>query len=184
MRIDINQKKISIGDKYTVFVEGKPEYRASSEFFRLLSVINLFRKDSETPLLTIRKQWFFMKPRYHIEKQGRQVSEFRADSWWNLEYHCYFGADQYHVYGHRGRKFSVCKNHTQVAWWEKEFVSWFDGDNYTITANSDCNVELVIAFCLILDNHHNKHQGRNGVSFDPGNIGGVVKPFDAYWRPK
>jgi hypothetical protein len=71
-----------------------------------------------------------------------------------------------------------------VAWWEKEAVSWFDGDNYTITADNDCHAELIIAFCLIIDNHKSNRHGDNAVSYDIGNIGGQVKEFDSHWRPK
>ena len=81
-------------------------------------------------------------------------------------------------------KYSVYKNSTQVAWWEKEAVTWFEGDNYAITANNDCNVELIIAFCLIIDNHKSKSHSENAVSYNIGNIGGQIKEFDPYWRAK
>jgi uncharacterized protein YxjI len=184
MRIDINQKKIAIGDKYGIFLEGKPAYRAATELFRLLSVINLYKNDEERPGLIIRQQWFFTKPRYHIQLRNGQTVEFKAGSWWNMEYQCYCGSDIYKVYGHSGRKFSIYRNNTQVAWWEKEAVTWFDGDNYVITADSDCHVELIIAFCLIIDNHKSKNRNNNAISVNIGNIGGVVKAFDRYWQPK
>jgi len=184
MRIDINQKKIAIGDKYHIFIDGQPAYRASNELFRLLSVINLYREDDPRARLTISKQWFFLKPAYDILLNDHRTAEFRADSWWRMHYRCTCSPDIYHVYGHRGRKFSVYRNDTQVAWWEKEAVSWFEGDNYAITADHDCNVELVIAFCLIIDNHKSKSHGDNAVSYDIGNIGGQEREFDPYWRPK
>ena len=56
MRIDINQKKIAIGDKYQIFLNGNPAYKASNELFRLLSVINLFKNDDTRARLTINKQ--------------------------------------------------------------------------------------------------------------------------------
>ena len=56
MRIDINQKKIAIGDKYEIFIDGKLAYKASNELFRLLSVINLFKIDDSRARLTINKQ--------------------------------------------------------------------------------------------------------------------------------
>jgi uncharacterized protein YxjI len=184
MRIDINQKKIAIGDKYQIFVDGQPAYKASNELFRFLSVINLFRNDESGARLTIKKQWFFWKPKYTIRLHDNRIVEFRADSWWEMHYRCHCSPDSYHVYGHRGRKYSVYRNDRQVAWWEKEAVSWFEGDNYTITADHDCDVDLIIAFCLIMDNHKSKRHGDNTVSFDIGNIGGQVRVFDPYWKPK
>ena len=71
-----------------------------------------------------------------------------------------------------------------MAWWEKGAVRWFDGDNYAITADNNCNIELIIAFCLIIDNHKSKRHGDSALSYNIGNIGGQVKEFDKYWRPK
>ena len=184
MRIDINQKKIAIGDKYRIFLDGQPAYRASNELFRMLAVINLYKGEDSNPRLTINKQWFFWKPKYSIRLPDSRTVDFRADSWWKMHYKCYYGSDLYEIYGHRGRKFSVYRNNMQVAGWEKEAVSWFDGDNYTITADHDCNAELIIAFCLIIDNHKSNRHGDNAVSYDIGNIGGQVKTFDSGWRAK
>jgi len=184
MRIDINQKKISIGDKYQIFMDGQPTYKASSELFRLLSVINLFRKDEPEPRLTIKNRWSFFKPKYNIRLHDNRILEFSADSFWKMHYQCHCSPDMYYIYGHRGRKYSVYRNNTKVAWWEKEAVSWFDGDNYSITADNDCNLELIIAFCLIIDNHKSKRHGNNAVSYNIENIGGQVKEFNSDWRPK
>ena len=184
MRIDVNQWKISIGDKYQIFIDGQPAYKASSELVKLLSVIDLYRGDSPKPVLTISKRWSIFKPVYDIRLHDRQTVQFEARTFWDMEYKCHCSPDMYYIYGHRGRKFSVYRNNTQVAWWEKERVTWFDGDNYCITADSDCNVELIVAFCLILDNHRSKKHGNNAISYNIGNIGGETKAFNPYWKPK
>lgn len=184
MKIDINQRKISVGDKYRIFTEGQESHKAATRLFKLLSVIDLYKSNEEKPVLTIEKQWFFTKPRYNIITANGRTSEFKAESWWKMYYQCYVGSDNYQVYGHRSRKFSVYRNGKQEAWWEKEAVSWFEGDNYSITANSDCHVEIIIAFCLILDNHKSKQHGNNAFSYNIRNIGGEVKPFDSYWNPR
>ncbi len=36
MEIDINQKKISIGDKYQIFIDGQQRYSASRQLLQLL----------------------------------------------------------------------------------------------------------------------------------------------------
>jgi uncharacterized protein YxjI len=184
MRIDINQKKIAIGDKFQVFIEGQPAYKASSELFRFLAVINLYKGEDTRPALTINKRWFFFKPAYDIRLHDTRTVEFRAGDFWKMEYKCHCSPDMYFIYGHRGRKYSVYRNNTQVAWWEMKAVSWFEGDNYVLTADSDCNIELMIAFCLIIDNHKNNRNGDNAVTYNIGNIGGQVKAFDPTWRPK
>ena len=184
MRIDINQHKISLGDKYRVFIDGQPAYTAASELFRILPVINLFKNDDPVARLTIRKRWSFFIPKYDIVMNGGLLMEFRAFSFWKLHYQCACNPDIYNIYGHRGRKHSIYRNGTQVAWWDKEAVSWFDGDNYSINADNDSNAELIIAFCLVLDNYKSDRHDGNAISFDIGNIFGQVKEFDPYWKPR
>jgi hypothetical protein len=86
--------------------------------------------------------------------------------------------------GHIGRKYSVYKNELQVAWWDKEAVSWFDGDNYKILADIDCDLDLIISFCLIVDNFSSNENDGNTVTYDFGNIGFQAKKFDENWQPK
>lgn len=42
MEIDINQAKISIGDKYKIFIEGQQTHKASRQLFSLLPVVHLY----------------------------------------------------------------------------------------------------------------------------------------------
>lgn len=184
MRIDINQKKFSIGDKYKIFIDGKETYSASVELFSLLSVINLYALESSEATLTMRKQLSWFKAKYDILLNDATNIEFRATSMWKLQYQCTYGQDQFDIYGHRGRKYSVYKNDVQIAWWNKEAVTWFEGDNYTIIADKGSNYELIIAFCLIIDNYSSNNNEGTMLSIDFGNIGGQVKEFNPAWMPK
>jgi len=90
----------------------------------------------------------------------------------------------YGVFGHRGRKYSIYKNNKQIAWWDKNKVRWFNGDNYQIIADFDVDRELLISFCLILDNDRSQNRSENAVTVDYGNIGPQAKKFNPDWRPK
>jgi hypothetical protein len=46
MEIDINQKKISIGDKYQIFTDGKQTHIATRALLQLLPEINLFENNT------------------------------------------------------------------------------------------------------------------------------------------
>lgn len=87
------------------------------------------------------------------------------------------------IYGHRGRKYSVYKNDKQVAWWNKQSVTWFEGDNYKIIADYNSDYELIMAFCLIIDNHSRNDNNVRTVTIDFGHIGPQVKKFDPTWQP-
>ena len=183
MEIDINQHKISIGDKYKIFTDGQLTYTAARALFNLLPVVNLFILNEGRARMTIRKRlsWFIAK--YDIERWDNIILKFRTISFWKLSYRCQCGNDTYNVYGHTGRKYSVFKNDIQVAYWTKETVSWFAGDNYKIVADNDCDKDLLISFCLIVDNFRSDDHDSNTVNIDFGNIGLFAKKFDFNWQP-
>jgi len=184
MEIDVNQKKISIGDKYRIFVDGQETYLASRQLFQLLPEINLFKTGEERARVTINKRLSWLKARYDITRWDNNILQFRTISFWKLHYECQLGPDLYTIYGHRGRKYSIFKNDTQVAWWDKKAVTWSAGDNYKIIADKDCDIDLIISFCLIVDNFSSDDHDGNMVTIDLGNIGFQQKRFDNNWQPK
>lgn len=183
MEIDINQQKISIGDKYKIFINGEQTHYASRKLLSLLPVVNLYALTSERPRMTINKLFSVFKAKYDITRWDNQVLSFRTQSFWKPQYTCQVGNDSYSVYGHRGRKYSVYKNDQQVAWWDKNAVSWFAGDNYKITADSDADIELLMSFCLVVDNFASDDHDGNMINIDLGNLFEGRK-FNRDWQPK
>jgi hypothetical protein len=184
MVIDINQKEISMGDKYRIYVREQETYIAKRQIFQLLPEIKLFLIDTDVPRLTINKKFAWFKAKYDITRMDGSVLDFRTISYWKSYYQCQNGVDTYDIYGHRGRKYSIYKNNIQIAFWDKEAVVWFEGDNYKIKADKDCDVELLISFCLIVDNFSSENHGGNVVTYDLGNFGFQAKKFDESWRSK
>lgn len=183
MEIDINQKKIAVGDKYKIFIDGQQTYTAATELFRLLAVIHLMDATG-AHRLTINRRFAWFKASYDIILNEGADLEFRTKSFWKRHFQCQYRSDVFDIYSHRGRKYSVFKNNNQIAWWNKQAVTWFEGDNYKIITDRDSNVELVIAFCLIIDNHSSNDKGNNSMTIDFGNIGPQARAFDKTWQPK
>ena len=143
MEIDINQKKISIGDKYQIFTNGIKSHMATRQLLQLLPEIHLFEGNGGgVAKMTINKRLSWFKAKYDITRWDNNILQFRTKSFWKLHYYCDCGSDHYDIYGHRGRKYSIYKNGTQVGWWEKAGVSWFSGDNYKIIADNDCGAKF------------------------------------------
>ncbi|HVX50278.1 MAG TPA: hypothetical protein VHB48_08965 [Chitinophagaceae bacterium] len=185
MEIDVNQKKISIGDKYNIFTNGVQTHFASKRMFQWLAEIKLFTGGGDIPVIIIKRRFAFFKAKYTITRADGTVLPFITKSFWKRVYQCTGGNNIYTVYGHRGRKYSIFKNDVQVAWWSKSAVTWFNGDNYKILADNDCDATLLIAFCLIIDNYaSNDEKNNNAVNVNVGSIGPQGKKFDANWQPK
>ena len=183
MRFDINQKKISIGDKYQIFIDGQQRYSGAKKLFRWLAEIELSDLMNQQVRLTIKKRLSLFRAKFRIIYPMGIEYQFETISYWKLHYRCVFNKDTYEIYGHRGRKYSVYKNGIQIAWWDKELVSWFNGDNYTIIADNDCNYELLIAFCLVIDEFRSD-DNKSAVNIDVGHIGPLAMQFNPNWQPK
>ena len=184
MEIDINQQKISVGDRYQIFTNAKPTHTAERELFKLRPIIRLFENGSSTVHMTITKRFAWLKAKYDIQRRDNNILEFRTVSFLKSQYTCPAGNDDYDIYGHRGRKYSIYKNDSQVAWWDKRAVSWFAGDNYKIIADDDCDASLIISFCLIVDNFSSNDHNGTALTINLGNIGFGAKKFDKDWQPK
>ncbi len=184
MVIDINQKKISFGDKYRIFINGERRYAAATELISFMPRLYLFDNAKSRARLTMEKRWTWFKTRYKVALHDGGVLDFITVSVWRMHHQCRDGEDLYDIYAHKGRKHSVYKNDVQVAWWDKDMVSLFDGDNFRIIADDDCNYELIMGFCLMLDNHNSSNDSTATITFDFGNIGAEARAFDPSWRPK
>ncbi len=184
MRIDINQRKIAIGNKYEIYNDQTPFRFARSRLFRFLSRIELSNDEGGMPLLTLKKRLTFFAISYDIEYTSGSSLEFRTVAFWRGHYRCVKGNSIYDIFSHRGRKHSVYRNGKQTAWWDQEAVTWFEGDNYRMVADDDCDIDLMISFCLIMDDATSNQSNRGAFSFNFGKIGPEARKFDPLWVPK
>jgi len=197
MEIVILQNEMSLGDKYQIFIDEQDTHTASKAMLQLLPVIVLSAKTDARPRMTMMEKVSPFKAAYDIRRWDNIVLEFRTESFWNNAYQCDGGpvreggngpltepAPLYEIYRHRGRKYSIYKAGTQVAWWDKKAVTWGKGHTYKIIADNDCDFELLMSFCLILDNFSSRGSEQTTVSFDLGYFGPEVKKFDETWQPK
>jgi uncharacterized protein YxjI len=183
MIIDIRQNKFSIGDKYRVSVNGTLKYVASRQPIQLMAEILVFNASSDILKAKINKHFHLFKANYEITFSDGTICFFQTVSYLRSHYNCQIATDIYDIYGHRGRKYSIYRNDQQIAWWEKEMITLLEGDEYKITANEDCNAELLICFCLIIDNYANGNHGENVLTINWGYLGLQARKFDKTWRP-
>jgi len=184
VEIDINQRIISIGDKYDIFINRKQAYAASAKLFRLLTEIHLFEFSDNRLKYIIKKKWPFFNVAFDLTNQNNRVFQFRTEKYWKGHYYCQVGQDLYEIFAHKGRKYSVYKNNTQIAWWDKEAIAWFNGDNYKIIADKDSDYELIISFCLIIDCTFYKSNNESTIKINYGKVTTEAKKFDPTWKPK
>ena|SRR4029078_4221443 len=91
MEININQRKVSAGDKYNIFTNEKQTHFVTAVLFKFLSVIDLFDTDNKRRRMTINKRFFFVRAKYDITRWDNATFKFRTKSFWKNHYRCAVG---------------------------------------------------------------------------------------------
>jgi uncharacterized protein YxjI len=178
--IQIHQKKISIGDKYTVSVNGQQVLKCARSLFKLYPLLTVSPIAGGPPVFEIEQRLAVLRPMY-VFTFGQNKFELTTVSWWKRHYRIHMGKDVFDIYGHRGRKVSVFLNGRQVAWFQSAAVTFFSGDEYNIHADSGVSVDWMIAIALFWDSYYN----RGNKSMINVNFGSLLQaqPFDKTWVP-
>ncbi len=183
MHIEIKQHEISLGAKYDIFIGGGLAYTAASQFFTLFREIRLFRGNSDNFALSITKYWSALYIKYGISRDTGETTEFGTVSYIKSHFRCKSGVDMYDIYGNTGRKHSIYKNNVQVAAWQKAAMTFMAGDTYSMLADNDADIELLIAFCLIMDDAKSRKGGM--FKFNFGTLPFfTARSYNPNWRPK
>lgn len=178
--IDVNQKKISIGDKYTIAFNGQPFYKAKASLWKIFPKITLHPLQGDEVYMSIEQGFGFIKPNI-VFSIGSAQYKLETISWWKRRFSVTVGNDFYEIVGHRGRKVSIFQNGRQIAWFTKDAVTFFAGDNYHCIANTNAPGEWLIAAMLFWDMHYNRGD-KKAINVQFGSIV-QSQPFDASWQP-
>lgn len=191
MEIEINKKKIRNkimipqGFKYDIYCQEKQIRFARSQLQVLwfMTHIYLCSIEGAQSLLTLARRFSIFRTNYDIQFNSGRIAKFRTILVWKGHYQCKYANEIYDIYSHRGRKYSVYKNNSQIAWWDQKSVMWFEGNNYKILADDDCDIDIIISFFLIIDDWSSNNSDSATVTIDFGYIGPQAKEFNPHWRP-
>ena len=180
MKFTIKQSAISYGSQYKIFHDKREEFYAETDMFSN-SIINLYRTNSPIKTFTIIKSLYLIYPKYKIEFSNGERLSFQCVNFWRTKFQFQQDENIYELYCHKERKVSVFKNKNQIAYWQKEAISLLAGDYYKIIADEKSPNELIITFCIILDNILSKGMGTI-FNVDFGIIFKELKKFDKNWK--
>lgn len=183
MIIAIHQKKLSTSDQYKIFINDELKYNASRQLIQLMPEIHIIDASNQILKIKIVKRLQWIRAKYDISFSKSLIYTFKTVSYFRQHYQCSTAVAVYDIYGHRGRKYSIYKDNYQIAWWQKNLITWLEGDTYTITANGNADVDLLISFCLILDNYRSGNKGEDILTINLGYMGLQAKRFNREWLP-
>lgn len=150
MEITISHKGSFSGHKYSIVEDGQQTHTAEQKSFSWSPETNLL-DSSGKPVLTIKRSRSFFKTIYEIRRHKDTLS-FKMTSAWKRSYQCMVGKNVYDIKKSKGRQYEIYKDNVPVGGLTRKSDGWFKGYSYTITAGNDIDRELLIAFCLVIDN--------------------------------
>lgn len=177
--VDVSQKKISIGDKYTIAINGQPYYRAKTSIWKLFPKVDLLPLQGEQIFMSLERGFGIIIPKITFTI-GTMYYNLETLSWFKSRYAIRVGKDYFEIVGHRGRKVSIFQNGMQIAWFNNEAVTFFSGDNYHCTANANAPGEWLIAIILFWDLQFNRGD-KKAINIKLGSIF-QTQPFDKNWQ--
>jgi hypothetical protein len=123
-----------------------------------------------------------LPPKFAVIMADGAEYRLRMDGVQALRYFCEKGGNNYEIYQHKDRKYSIYKNGNQTAYWDKAEVAVFGADKYSLIADSHSDIELFLG--MLLTFHIVDGSSKQSVySKDRGNIW-EKRAFDTNWKPK
>lgn len=179
--VQITQRKISIGDKYTISVNGNQVLKGSRSILKLYPKISVSAIQGGPVLYEVEQRMAIMFHTMFIFHFGQNRYELNTVSWWNRHFRIYMGKDVFEIYGHRGRKVSIFLNGRQIAWFQSSAVTFMAGDSYNIHADSAVSVDWLVAIALFWDAAFNR-RGKGLINIQFGWLF-QAREFDKHWMP-
>jgi uncharacterized protein YxjI len=183
MNVEIIENSLSLDNEYFIGVNGKKHYSVQGFWDHY----DLFTRDSKR-VLSIFKKVLTLSPAFDIyfnnefSYKRQEALMFRTKSYFKNSFFLLWDSDIYTIYAHKDLKFSIYKNDIQIAGISQERWSILSQDNFSIDYNRDEDLEIIVAFTIILDLMYGNKKG----SLISRNFGVWIeeKEYDLTWQPK
>ena len=180
MTIEIIQKS-RISNWYDIIIDEEIKYSAARESSLTYSDLRLFDINGNC-VAWLRNRSTVFKTDFNFRLTNGDFVNYKSISW-RGHYNCLYNQDTYDIYRHLGNKYSIYKNNSQIAWWDNNVAFSINKDRIRVTANTDCDELLIIAFVISTTGLNLRGQSSNALSMDIGNIIPGLKKFNYNWQP-
>jgi len=179
VNITIQERAFAFRSEYDISTPDR-NYYARKKLFSIRAKVELMTGEDRV-VATIRSLSFF-RSRYDFELSDGNVYRFRCEKFWKGVYACEGNEERYHLYQHKGLRYSIFQDDRQIAAITKNRLVVGKGNRYEIQLNDDANVAIVICLALTI-NTSQDDDDHSTVTIDFGNIGPEDRKFDESWEP-
>ncbi len=94
---------------------------------------------------------------------------------------CNDNLNNYELIPHKGLKTSIFKNGKQIGYYEHKKIEYMGKNVIFLIIDKEFEQDIIFSFILAIEGDFKNDYST--VSFDIGNFGPEIKPFDNNWRP-
>jgi uncharacterized protein YxjI len=176
----IKEHKFSLRSEYDIASHSQT-YVAEKAFMSLLAKLEI-RTQNGTVVATIHGNFSLFYANYDFAFTDGRNFHYECEKLWKGTYSCIGASGSYHLFRHKGVRFSIFKDDTQIAAITRNQLIVGTGHEYEILMNADA--DLVVISCMILAlNTSDDSSDHNTFTYDFGNIGPEDRKFDESWQP-
>jgi len=181
LNISIRERRFSFTSEFDISAPGC-KYHARKSILSLNGKLRLLTEDGRE-LARIKGFFSPFRSRHEFRFPDGRIYLFRCEQLLKRVFVCEGNGECFRLYEHRGLKYSIFQDDSQIAAFAKNRLVIGNGNQYQIRMNADAS--LVLVLCLVLTINASESDNREaGVTVDLGNLGPEARPFDQTWEPR
>jgi len=182
MNATIQERKFSLRSEYDI-TSPTETWFAQKAILSLLANLEI-RNQSDRVLATIHGNFSIFRANYDFALTDGRNFHYACEKIWKGVYSCIGASGSYHLFRHKGVRFSIFEDDTQIAAITRNKLIVGAGHEYDIQMNT--TADFLVISCMILALNTEQDSGNddnNTVTYDFGNIGPEDRKFDELWQP-
>lgn len=181
MYATIKEHKFSLRCEYDIASPAE-SYVAVKALLSLLAKLEV-RNSNEKVVATIHGNFSLFYSNYDFVLSDGRNFHYACEKFWKGVYSCIGPNASYHLFQHKGVRFSIFQDDTQIAAITRNKFIIGAGHEYEIQMNADADLLVVSCMLLALNTSEDDSSNQNTYTYDFGNIGPEDRKFDESWQP-
>jgi len=181
MNATIKERKFSLRSEYDI-TSPTAVYFAQKAILSLLASLEI-RTQNDRVVATIHGNFSISHASYDFALADGRNFHYQCEKVWKGVYSCQGPSGNYHLFQHKGVRYSIFKDDTQIAAITRNKLVLGTGHEYDIQMNADADLIILSCMILALNTESSSDDGQNSVTYEFGNIGPEDRKFDESWQP-
>jgi len=181
VNVTIKEHKFSLRSEYDI-TSPSTVYIAQKALLSLLAKLEI-RTQNDRVVATIHGNFSLFRANYDFALADGRNFHYHCEKLWKGVYSCEGADGSYHLFQHKGVRYSIFKDDTQIAAITRNKFIVGSGNEYDIEMNGDADLVVVSCMILALNTEDGDDSDQGTFTYDFGSLGPEDRKFDESWQP-